>query len=89
MRDSELEERFNNIALEIRNKERPKDGKIKDAIILYSYYKQAKYGDCSLSNEPWKFQLENYAKWEAWYSLRGMSKERAMISYINKAQRFL
>ena len=85
----ELEERFNKVALAIKNSTRPKDAKPMDGLKLYGFYKQATSGDCSLSDEPWQVQVEKYSKWKAWYKIRGMSRERAMTGYINAAQEFL
>lgn len=47
---------------------------------FYKYYKQATIGDCNLP-QPWAIQLEARAKWDAWNSVRGISRENAMFSY--------
>ena len=48
-----------------------------DHIDYYKYYMQATEGDCNI------FSIKDIRKWYAWYSIRGMSSEDAMIEYIN------
>ena len=48
---------------------------------FYKYFKQVKSGDCNTS-QPWKVQFEARAKWDAWNSVKGMSKEDAMAAYV-------
>lgn len=47
---------------------------------FYKYYKQAKTGDCNI-DKPWFVNLSACTKWEAWNSIRGMTKEEAMMRY--------
>jgi len=47
----------------------------------YKYYKQATEGD-NTQAKPWAIQLEASAKWNAWESVKGMSKEDAMKAYV-------
>ena len=47
---------------------------------FYKYYKQATIGDCNIS-EPSIFYFEAKTKWNAWNSIKGMSKEDAMDNY--------
>jgi diazepam-binding inhibitor (GABA receptor modulator, acyl-CoA-binding protein) len=49
---------------------------------LYSLYKQATEGDVN-GEEPNMFDFVAKAKYEAWSSLRGKSKEQAMQEYID------
>jgi len=49
---------------------------------LYKYYKQSTCGDCNTS-QPWIYETLNRAKWDAWNSVRGMSKIEAMSAYID------
>jgi diazepam-binding inhibitor (GABA receptor modulating acyl-CoA-binding protein) len=49
---------------------------------LYSYYKQATLGDVNVE-EPVGFDFVARAKYEAWSSLKGKTKEDAMQDYIN------
>lgn len=48
---------------------------------LYGLYKQAAEGDVT-DDRPGGFDFKAIAKYDAWASLRGMSKEEAMQSYI-------
>ena len=48
----------------------------------YKFFKQATCGNVS-GSQPWKVQLESRAKWDAWNSCKGMSKENAMNGYVN------
>lgn len=54
----------------------------KEKLIFYKYYKQATEGDCNVS-QPWYLQYEARAKWDAWNSVKGMSKNTAMRKYCN------
>lgn len=49
---------------------------------LYGLFKQANYGDCN-DSRPSMFQFEAKAKWEAWKSNNGLSKENAMKQYVD------
>lgn len=42
---------------------------------------QATEGDVK-GQQPWAVQLEARAKWDAWNSIKGMSKEEAMQNYV-------
>jgi diazepam-binding inhibitor (GABA receptor modulating acyl-CoA-binding protein) len=42
---------------------------------------QATVGDVE-GGQPWAVQMEARAKWDAWNSVKGMSKEDAMRQYI-------
>lgn len=48
---------------------------------LYSLYKQSTLGDAS-GKKPGAFDFVAKAKFEAWFSLKGMSQEVAMNEYI-------
>ena len=48
---------------------------------LYGLYKQGTVGDND-TKEPWAVQLEAKAKWTAWTSEKGKSKEAAQNEYI-------
>jgi diazepam-binding inhibitor (GABA receptor modulating acyl-CoA-binding protein) len=55
----------------------------KDELIdVYKYYKQAQIGDINI-NKPNFFNIKESTKWEAWNSVKGLSKEKAMEEYIN------
>ena len=46
---------------------------------------QATLGDVQ-GKQPWAYQLEPRYKWDAWASVKGMSKEEAMQHYIDLLQ---
>jgi diazepam-binding inhibitor (GABA receptor modulating acyl-CoA-binding protein) len=48
---------------------------------LYSYYKQATEGDVT-GDKPGAFDFKARAKYDAWESRKGMSKEVAMKGYV-------
>ena len=53
-----------------------------ELITVYKYYKQAKFGDINIK-KPFIFNLKENTKWEAWNSIKGLSKEEAMNEYID------
>ncbi|KAL2711469.1 acyl-CoA-binding protein [Vespula squamosa] len=57
---------------------RPTD---EELLELYALYKQATIGDCD-TPKPGMFDLKGKAKWEAWRSKKGNSKEVAKQAYI-------
>ncbi|KAF7384863.1 acyl-CoA-binding protein [Vespula maculifrons] len=57
---------------------RPTD---EELLELYALYKQATIGDCD-TPKPGIFDLKGKAKWEAWKSKKGNSKEAAKEAYI-------
>jgi acyl-CoA-binding protein len=81
---SKLEEQFEAFAEKMRTW--IKSGSATDAVklTLYGFYKQAVYGDCSIS-PPWRSWAK--AKYDAWMERKGLSKVQAMEGYITEAQR--
>ncbi|TFK50022.1 acyl-CoA-binding protein [Heliocybe sulcata] len=65
----------------------PKDGPIKptqeEQLYFYKYYKQATVGDVNTSR-PGMMDFTGKAKWDAWKSAEGTSKEDAMAKYVEK-----
>jgi len=53
---------------------------------LYGLYKQATVGDVT-GSQPWAVQVEARAKWDAWNSQKGKSKEAAMKEYVEEVNR--
>jgi acyl-CoA-binding protein len=53
---------------------------------LYSLYKQATQGDVS-GEEPGMFDFVAHAKYQAWSSRRGMTREAAANAYIELVDR--
>lgn len=49
---------------------------------FYKYYKQSTVGDCNI-DRPWAIYFKECAKWDAWDSIKGMTKDAAMINYIS------
>jgi len=50
---------------------------------LYSLYKQATEGDVNVDPPSNPFDFVSKAKYEAWGSLKGKSKEEAMQEYVD------
>ena len=76
---SELEQNFKNAAEMVKSlSEKPDNKKLLE---LYSLFKQATIGDIN-TPQPWAVQLEARAKWDAWKSKEGLSKEECMKKYI-------
>jgi len=75
----ELKEQFEQAAEESKNlAERPSNDTL---LQLYSLYKQATEGDVNTDPPSNPFDFVNKAKYEAWASLKGKSKEAAMQEY--------
>jgi len=55
---------------------------------LYKFYKQATEGDCNIP-KPYAIYFKENAKWVAWDSIRGMSKDDAMKEYINYYNKYV
>eukprot|EP00658_Telonema_sp_P-2_P008545 TRINITY_DN1321_c0_g1_i1.p1 TRINITY_DN1321_c0_g1~~TRINITY_DN1321_c0_g1_i1.p1 ORF type:complete len:103 (+),score=19.89 TRINITY_DN1321_c0_g1_i1:253-561(+) len=81
-----LEEKFAE-ASEWVKKSRPAT-KIPDErqLLGYKFFKQATEGDVQ-GSQPWAVQMVARAKWDAWDSVKGMSKEQAMQEYIDECLR--
>lgn len=60
------------------------DYNLSDSVKLefYKYYKQATLGDCN-TNRPWSVYIKDCSKWDAWNSIKGMSKEDAENNYVD------
>ncbi|XP_067863262.1 acyl-CoA-binding domain-containing protein 5A isoform X2 [Heptranchias perlo] len=55
---------------------------------FYGYYKQATLGPCNIPRPGFWDPVGKY-KWEAWNSLGDMSKEEAMIAYVEEMKKIL
>jgi len=55
---------------------------------LYAYYKQGVQGDIT-GNRPEGFDFKAIAKFDAWTSLKGLTKEEAMQKYIDLVDRLI
>jgi len=54
---------------------------------LYSLYKQASIGDVNSEPPSNPFDFVNKAKYDAWVSLKGKTKEVAMQEYVDLVQK--
>ncbi|HEX4958872.1 MAG TPA: acyl-CoA-binding protein [Lacibacter sp.] len=76
----ELLQQFENaVATSKTLSERPSNDTL---LQLYSLYKQASEGDVNGDAPANPFDFVAKAKYEAWQSLKGVSKEKAMQDYI-------
>nr|XP_010588961.1 acyl-CoA-binding domain-containing protein 5 isoform X2 [Loxodonta africana] len=55
---------------------------------FYSFYKQATEGPCKMSRPGFWDPIGRY-KWDAWSSLGDMTKEEAMIAYVEEMKKIL
>lgn len=86
-----MSEAFNNSVTAINaTKTDPKLEKITndEKLELYGWFKQATVGD-NTTAAPWAVQLEAKAKWSAWDSHKGVSKEQAEKEYIEVVRKLL
>lgn len=74
-----LEQQFAAAQAEVQNlSERPDNDTLLE---LYSFYKQATEGDVT-GDKPSPFDFKARAKYDAWESRKGMSREVAMKAYV-------
>ena len=80
--EDQLKKNFE-LAINIVNNlnKRPNDNEL---LKIYKFFKQAKFGN-NESKEPGILNFNKSAKWSAWMTVYGMSKEEAMQNYINLA----
>ncbi|GHP03654.1 diazepam-binding inhibitor-like [Pycnococcus provasolii] len=75
------EEQFKRAVYYIKNGPKPaSDSSNEVKLAYYKFFKQATVGDVE-GSQPWQVQFEARAKWDAWNSVKGMSKEEAMQKY--------
>eukprot|EP00929_Paragymnodinium_shiwhaense_P015481 TRINITY_DN12357_c0_g1_i1.p1 TRINITY_DN12357_c0_g1~~TRINITY_DN12357_c0_g1_i1.p1 ORF type:complete len:893 (+),score=159.07 TRINITY_DN12357_c0_g1_i1:71-2749(+) len=58
-----------------------------EKVLFYGLFKQAKEGD-NRSPQPWAYQVEARAKWEAWSIQQGQSQEACMARYVDLTDHF-
>lgn len=79
------EEVFNSAVSIVKNL--PKDGPIKPSddlkLKFYAFFKQATHGPNN-TPRPRFYQIVEAYKWDAWRQLGDMSKENAMLNYIQE-----
>ena len=82
----ELQTKFEEVVKAVQEGEKKDiDNSLK--LQFYGLYKQATVGDVDCE-APWGFQLVQRAKWDAWNAVNGMSKDDAMIKYIELCQKY-
>eukprot|EP01102_Stenamoeba_stenopodia_P020502 TRINITY_DN800_c0_g1_i1.p1 TRINITY_DN800_c0_g1~~TRINITY_DN800_c0_g1_i1.p1 ORF type:complete len:101 (-),score=38.62 TRINITY_DN800_c0_g1_i1:86-388(-) len=79
---ADLETRFKKAVYLIRNGPPKEDASTDEKLAFYKFYKQATEGDVQ-GAQPWAVQFEARAKWDAWNSVKGMSKDEAKQKYID------
>lgn len=81
-----INEIFENAVREVNHAEWgnkiPNERKLK----CYAYYKQATIGDVDIE-QPWVFRTVERAKWEAWNSAKGITRENAKKLYVEEWER--
>lgn len=55
-------------------------------IVLHALFKQASEGDV-VGSQPWAMQLEARAKWDAWNSVKGTTRDDAKKKYVEEVER--
>ena len=76
----ELKEQFEKAAAD--SKSLPSKPDNETLLQLYSLYKQGTEGDVNTDPPSNPFDFVNKAKYEAWTSLKGKTKEEAMQEYV-------
>jgi diazepam-binding inhibitor (GABA receptor modulating acyl-CoA-binding protein) len=84
--NNELQNTFNQSTKDVKNLTKIPDDEI--LLFLYSHYKQATIGDCNI-NAPNFWNIRDNAKYNAWSSIKGMSKNLAMSLYSKKVNELL
>uniref|UniRef100_A0A3Q2QPD4 Acyl-CoA binding domain containing 7 n=1 Tax=Fundulus heteroclitus TaxID=8078 RepID=A0A3Q2QPD4_FUNHE len=81
-----VEAEFKKVADEVKKvKTQPTNDEL---LVLYGLYKQAVVGDVN-TDRPGLLDLTGKAKWDAWESRKGMSKDEAMSTYITHAKEII
>jgi len=82
-----LEEEFKEAARKISDEmnKTASDDELKE---IYSLYKQGTVGDIN-TDRPGMLDFKGKAKWDAWNSKKGMSKEEAMQKYVDLAKEMI
>ena len=75
-----MEEKFKKASEEVKKLSDVSD---ENLLYLYGLYKQVTCGDCNISR-PSFFDPKGQAKYDAWFSRKGLEKEKAQKKYISK-----
>ncbi|MGC4101988.1 acyl-CoA-binding protein [Ferruginibacter sp.] len=81
----ELKEQFEKAAVESKNLPAKPDNET--LLQLYSLYKQGTEGDINTEAPSNPFDFVGKAKYEAWSSLKGKTKEAAMEAYVTLVEK--
>ena len=82
--DDDLKTRFETAAVAAKKtKKRPDNATL---LKLYAFYKQATDGDVA-GARPGGFDFVGGAQYDAWMTLKGLSADDAMTSYIKQVER--
>ena len=73
---------FQDAVAKVKDPTNKVDSTSEQKLDLYKYYKQVTCGEVT-GSQPWAVQVEARAKWDAWNSVKGMSKEDAEKAYID------
>ncbi|XP_062322025.1 acyl-CoA-binding domain-containing protein 7 isoform X2 [Osmerus eperlanus] len=81
-----LQAEFEKLAEQVKKvKTRPTDQELLD---MYGLYKQIIVGDINI-DKPGMLDMKGKAKWEAWNSRQGTSKEDALSAYVALAKEII
>ncbi|XP_061572810.1 acyl-CoA-binding domain-containing protein 7 [Cololabis saira] len=81
-----LETEFKTVAEDVKKvKTKPTN---EEMLTLYGLYKQALVGDVN-TERPGALDMTGKAKWDAWDSRKGVSKDDAMSTYITHAKEII
>jgi acyl-CoA-binding protein len=78
---TELQTKFDNLVQQVRDASIDFKPNNTQKLKLYAFYKQVTEGDV-VGECPSIINMVDRAKWQAWNAIKGMTKEKAMESYI-------
>jgi len=81
-----LKERFDQTSAWVRTAQFSKPVPDDRKLLVYKLFKQGTVGDVQ-GTQPYAIQFEARAKWDAWNSVKGMSKDAAMQGYIDEVEK--
>ncbi|CAN1306771.1 Acyl-CoA-binding protein [Linum perenne] len=67
----------------------PESTSNENKLILYALFKQSTVGPVNTSARPGMLNMRERAKWDAWKTAEGKSKDEAMGDYITKVKQLL
>jgi diazepam-binding inhibitor (GABA receptor modulating acyl-CoA-binding protein) len=79
------DQRFNKAVHLVRNGPPKPNSSNEEKLNFYKYFKQATDGEVQ-GSQPYAIQFEARAKWDAWKSVEGLSKDEAKEKYIELVQ---